>query len=68
MSRKRINFEFESNIIEVLDMHAKEYGVTRTAMLSVMIKTFDDQKKALELGQVVDKLDNLSKLKGVKKN
>lgn len=51
----RLNVTIPAHVVEEVDNLAKEYGATRSAMITFILKTYLDQQAVVELSKQVPK-------------
>lgn len=51
--KTRVNLYIPNAIIDEVDKLAKMYGANRSVMVSVMLKTYIDQQKVVDLAKLV---------------
>lgn len=51
--KTRVNLYIPNSIIDEVDKLAKMYGANRSVMVSVMLKTYIDQQKVVDLAKLV---------------
>ena len=63
----RLNVTIPARVVEEVDNLAKEYGATRSAMITSILKTYLDQQKSLEIGTIYKAMEELvAKLEEIK--
>lgn len=56
--KTRVNLYIPNAIIEEVDNLAKMYGANRSVMVSVMLKTYLDQQKVVDLAKLVPNVES----------
>lgn len=56
--KTRVNLYIPNPIIEEVDKLAKMYGANRSVMVSVMLKTYIDQQKVVDLAKLVPNVES----------
>lgn len=55
--KTRVNLYIPNAIIEEVDKLSKMYGANRSVMVSVMLKTYIDQQKVVDLAKLVPNIE-----------
>ena len=56
--KTRVNLYIPNPIIEEVDKLAKMYGANRSVMVSVVLKTYIDQQKVVDLAKLVPNVES----------
>lgn len=56
----RVNLTFKKNVLDLIDGYAKEYGLSRSGMLSVLVMNKREQDTAAKLISEAKQLANLN--------
>lgn len=56
----RVNLTFKKNVLDLIDEYAREYGLSRSGMLSVLVMNRREQESA---AKVIEKAKHLVDLK-----
>jgi metal-responsive CopG/Arc/MetJ family transcriptional regulator len=56
--KTRVNLYIPNAIIDEVDKLAKMYGANRSVMVSVMLKTYLDQQKVVDLAKLVPNVES----------
>lgn len=62
MASKRINITVSEEMIQYFEKLGEEMGIPRTSAIVMAMKTYMDQQKSLEMGDVYKNLEQLTEL------
>lgn len=60
---KRVNINFDEELLKKIDDYAKKLGVNRSATISMLCSEYLDQKEALTTLQALSSMANLGNVK-----
>lgn len=62
MSSRRINITVSEDIIQYFENLGEDMGIPRSSAMVMAMKTYMDQQKSLEMGDIYKNLEELTKL------